>query len=76
MYYHYHLLFQEYLKKELGEKRIPLLKRAANISYEQGEKEMAIEYYLEAGRREEAIHVIREMGLEIFYYGHWRTLEK
>lgn len=74
--YRYQQLFQEvFLERSNPIQRNSLLYRAGRISWENGDPNRAIEYYISAGKFEDAIEVLYEIGEQAILEGNWNRID-
>ncbi len=74
--YRYHHLFQEFLQSRLGEKHLPLLKKAGQSYLQAGYPARAVECLLKAGEYSLAVPAIEQSALEMLRQGHWKTVQR
>lgn len=78
-FYRYHLLFQEFLRREAEkclENKSELQKRAGSYYRKQGDHEAALRQFVQAGCWEEARQCLGSLALDLIYSGRSRLLSR
>lgn len=74
--YRYHHLFREFLLKQLGSDRTPLLSKAGWIAAQNLEWDLAIRCFKASGRVAELSRLLITAGQEAFMQGRWQTVDR
>lgn len=74
--YNCHQLFRDFLLERLGNRKSELQRRAAHLALASGEIEIAIEFFLQAGSKDEAIKALEKGGRLCLQKGRWQTLAR